>query len=245
MKLIVNDKKEVRLANYNDFVILVSTSKDFELFKKIFEYNNVPLSIEADTTIKEDIALVLLKNLLLLTINIYNKNTTPTVFGVGINDVGDSCHILYQRWVNMIGRCYSKKHCQYNSYGAKGVIVEDYLLRFSNYVNFISSLKNYDLLVDNPQNYQIDKDIKCGRQSIYSRETISIVEKRDNLEEENKGKRVAIARYTLDDEFIDEFESICKASKATNIPIGNIAKCVRKESKTAGGYKWVSLTNNK
>ena len=68
------DKKEVRLANYNDFVILVSTSKDFELFKKIFEYNNVPLSIEADTTIKEDIALVLLKNLLLLTINIYNKN---------------------------------------------------------------------------------------------------------------------------------------------------------------------------
>ena len=177
--------------------------------------------------------------------NIYNKNTTPTVFGVGINDVGDSCHILYQRWVNMIGRCYSKKHCQYNSYGAKGVIVEDYLLRFSNYVNFISSLKNYDLLVDNPQNYQIDKDIKCGRQSIYSRETISIVKKEDNLEEENKGKRVAIARYTLDDEFIDEFESIYKASKATNISIGNIARCVRKEIKTAGGYKWVSLTNNK
>ena len=68
------DKKEVRLANYNDFVILVSTSRDFELFKKIFEYNNVPLSIEADTTIKDDMALVLLKNLLLLTINIYNKN---------------------------------------------------------------------------------------------------------------------------------------------------------------------------
>ena len=68
------DKKEVRIANYNDFVILVSTSRDFELFKKIFEYNNVPLSIEADTTIKDDMALVLLKNLLLLTINIYNKN---------------------------------------------------------------------------------------------------------------------------------------------------------------------------
>ena len=64
----------LRDANYSDFVILVSKSKDFNLFKKIFEYNNVPLSIMADVTIKEDISLILLRNLLLLIINIYNKN---------------------------------------------------------------------------------------------------------------------------------------------------------------------------
>ena len=68
------DTSKLREAKYSDFVILVSTSSDFELYKKIFEYNNIPLSIEADITIKEDIALVLLKNLLLLIINIYNKN---------------------------------------------------------------------------------------------------------------------------------------------------------------------------
>ena len=68
------ETKSLREANYSDFVILVSKSKDFELFKKIFEYNGVPLSIQADVTIKEDLSLVLLKNLLLLTINIYNKN---------------------------------------------------------------------------------------------------------------------------------------------------------------------------
>ena len=75
-KYLVFDKetKSLREANYSDFVILVSKSKDFELFKKIFEYNGVPLSIQADVTIKEDLSLVLLKNLLLLTINIYNKN---------------------------------------------------------------------------------------------------------------------------------------------------------------------------
>ena len=75
-KYLIFDKetKSLREANYSDFVILVSKSKDFELFKKIFEYNGVPLSIQADVTIKEDLSLVLLKNLLLLTINIYNKN---------------------------------------------------------------------------------------------------------------------------------------------------------------------------
>ena len=72
----VFDKKNesLRDAKYSDFVILVSKSKDFNLFKRIFEYNNIPLSIKADVTIKEDISLVLLKNLLLLIINIYNKN---------------------------------------------------------------------------------------------------------------------------------------------------------------------------
>ena len=67
------ETKLLRDANYNDFVVLISRSKDFNLFKKIFEYNGIPLSIEADVTIKEDLSLVLLKNLLLLTINIYNK----------------------------------------------------------------------------------------------------------------------------------------------------------------------------
>ena len=73
---LIYDKKEEKLreARYSDFVVLVSRSKDFELFKKIFEYNNVPLSIEADVTIKEDASLVILKNLLLLITNIYNKN---------------------------------------------------------------------------------------------------------------------------------------------------------------------------
>ena len=77
------DKKEVRLANYNDFVILVSTSKDFELFKKIFEYNNVPLSIEADTTIKEDIALVLLRQA--FSNAVYENRTT-----VGFKNIYDA-----------------------------------------------------------------------------------------------------------------------------------------------------------
>ena len=178
--------------------------------------------------------------------NIYDRNVTPTVFGVGINDVeGGATHILYDRWMNMVGRCYSNKHAQYKNYGAKGVVVEEYLLKFSNYISFISNLENYELLISKPNEYQIDKDIKNGRQSIYSRETISIVKSEDNLEEENKNKRISIARYSLDGKFIDSFESISEAERLTNIHRGNIARCVRGESKTAGGYIWVNLAKNK
>ena len=178
--------------------------------------------------------------------NIYDKNVTPTVFGVGINDVEDGgTHILYYRWRNMIGRCYSNKNCQYKNYGAKGVVVEDYLLKFSNYINFISNLENYELLINNPNEYQIDKDIKKGRQSIYSRETISIVRNEDNLEEENKNKRILVGRYSLNGEFIDSFKSISEAERLTKIHRGNIARCIRGKSKTAGGYIWVDLAKNK
>lgn len=60
----------------------------------------------------------------------------------------------------MVGRCYSKKHPQYKSYGAKGIFVEPYLLNFSNYVSFVSSLDNYNHLINNPDKWQIDKDKK-------------------------------------------------------------------------------------
>lgn len=177
--------------------------------------------------------------------SIYDKNSTPILFGVGINDIEKgSEHILYQRWVNMLGRCYSKKHCQYNSYGAKGVIVEDYLLKFSNYISFVSSLENYDLLINNPNDYQIDKDIKNGRLNIYSRETISIVKTNDNIKEENDRKKIAIDRYTIDDKYVDSFSSIMEAEKITGIHRGNIARCIRGESHTAGGYKWTKTTKN-
>ena len=75
-KYIIFDKDNniKREAKYSDFVILISKSKDFNLYKKIFEYNNVPLTINADESINEDISLVLLKNLLLLIISIYNNN---------------------------------------------------------------------------------------------------------------------------------------------------------------------------
>ena len=166
--------------------------------------------------------------------------THATVCGVGATGFKDaSKHILYYRWANMLGRCYSEKHSGYKSYGAKGCYVEDYLLNFKNYVEFVEGLENYKLLKENPEKYHIDKDMKNPNTKCYSRETISIITKEKNIEIENNDKSIQIEAYDLNGNFVASFISITIAEKMTGIPRGNIARNVRGESKTAGGYVWV------
>ena len=61
-------KKVLRNANYNDFVILLDKSKNFTLYKKVFEYLNIPLSILTDESLTKDDDVVVIKNLLRLLI---------------------------------------------------------------------------------------------------------------------------------------------------------------------------------
>ncbi len=166
--------------------------------------------------------------------------THPTVCGVGATGFKDaSKHILYYRWANMLGRCYSEKHSGYKSYGAKGCYVEDYLLNFKNYVEFIEGLEDYKLLKDNPEKYHIDKDVKSMNDKCYSRETISIITKEKNIEIENNDKAIEIEAYDLNGNFVASFVSITIAEKMTGIHKGNIAKNINGKVKTAGGYVWV------
>lgn len=166
--------------------------------------------------------------------------THPTVCGVGVTGFKDaSKHMLYYRWANMIGRCYSEKHSGYKSYGAKGCYVEDYLLNFKNYIDFIEGLDNYELLKNNPEKYHIDKDLKYSNEKCYSRETISIISKERNIEIENINRIVEVKAYDLEGNFVASFASICIAEKMTGIHKGNIAKNVNGKAKTAGGYIWV------
>ena len=74
-KYMVFDKKNsiLRPCTYDDFVILLDTSKDFELYKKIFEYLNIPLSILKDEKINEEVILSVIKNLLISLSKIKNK----------------------------------------------------------------------------------------------------------------------------------------------------------------------------
>lgn len=163
----------------------------------------------------------------------------PTVFGVGIVGFKNaSNHPLYWRWVNMIGRCYSEKHIHYKSYGAKGIKVEPYLLSFKNYVEFISTLDNYSELLKHPSEWQIDKDIKNDSCNNYFRGNIKIVRREENLEEENSRKRFKIKMIDKNGNVLKIFESITVAEKETGIHRGNIARTVRGQSKTAGGYRW-------
>lgn len=135
----------------------------------------------------------------------------------------------------MIGRCYYKKHCQYRSYGGRGVDVEDYLKDFGNYVDFVSKLPNYNNLLCEPEKWQIDKDELGGK--TYSRETLQIVTCERNLEIENKEKIIPVLMIDCKGNVISKFRSITDAEGKTGVHKGNIARSVRTGGR-AGGYFW-------
>lgn len=71
--------KKLRPAEYKDFVILLDKSTNFELYKKIFEYLHIPLTILKDESFKKDNDAYIFKNLLKLIICI-KENRIDTDF---------------------------------------------------------------------------------------------------------------------------------------------------------------------
>ena len=68
----VLDNGILRDARYEDFAILIDRTTDFDLFKKIFEYKKIPLTILKDESINNSLELYLFKNIITLLIK-YNK----------------------------------------------------------------------------------------------------------------------------------------------------------------------------
>lgn len=106
----------------------------------------------------------------------------PTVCGVGY--LGEGYEIfrktdrelydaLINRWMLMMFRCYSKTDGSYYAYGAKGVRVSDRWLNFSNYLNDVIKLDNYDrdLVINNKLQLDKDKLQKGVINKIYSKDT--------------------------------------------------------------------------
>ncbi len=71
------DKGSLRDITYADFVILVDKSTNFNLYKKIFEYLGISLTILKDESITGNYDLFILKNILLLLKESSKKNITP------------------------------------------------------------------------------------------------------------------------------------------------------------------------
>lgn len=68
------DEKKFRRAKECDFAILVDKSNDFETFKKIFEYEKVPLSIYKSESLLSGYNLIIINNILEFIILIKNKD---------------------------------------------------------------------------------------------------------------------------------------------------------------------------
>lgn len=63
----------LRKIEYKDFCILIDRKSKLEIYKKIFEYNKIPLMIFYDEKITGEADLLILKNIIELIIKIHNK----------------------------------------------------------------------------------------------------------------------------------------------------------------------------
>lgn len=78
-KVFDKDTLVLRNISYDDIVILMDRKKDFDLYKKIFEYVGIPLTLNKEENINTGYDLSLIKNILKLIIKV-NKNTFDNEF---------------------------------------------------------------------------------------------------------------------------------------------------------------------
>ncbi len=71
--------KQLRPLTYQDIVILIDRSTNFDLYKKIFTYLKIPLSIEKEENMTQEMDLALIKNIVHLIIQT-KKNDRDTSF---------------------------------------------------------------------------------------------------------------------------------------------------------------------
>jgi ATP-dependent helicase/nuclease subunit A len=83
------EKSVAKTVNYSDFVVLIDRSKDFDLYKKIFEYLNIPITIMRDQTITDSLDIAIIKNIYNIIIAIY-ENNFDTMFAYSFVSVARS-----------------------------------------------------------------------------------------------------------------------------------------------------------
>ena len=102
-KIRVFDKKgnKLRYSTYNDFVIILDRSLQFNLYKKIFEYLGIPLTILKDDELTNNYDILIIKNLIELVIKI-NKEEYDETFKYDLVSILRS--FLYEESDNNINK---------------------------------------------------------------------------------------------------------------------------------------------
>lgn len=109
----------------------------------------------------------------------------PVVCGIGFTGSADvkSNRREYDRWRNMINRCYNIEDIRYKSYGGNGVTVCQRWLSFERFLEDIVRIEGYS--EENIDNISLDKDTKVKGNKIYSPSTCVFISKGDNTREMN------------------------------------------------------------
>lgn len=72
-KIFDKDTKEVRDCNYSDFAIILDRGSNFDDYKKIFTYKNIPINVYNDEVLTNSSILMVIKNIFKLLSNIKNN----------------------------------------------------------------------------------------------------------------------------------------------------------------------------
>ena len=102
-KVFDKGSRVLRKSSYNDYVILMDRATNFDLYKQIFEYVGVPLTLYKDETLNNSNDIYTIKNLVELIIKINNKEF-DTLFKYDFISVARSN--LYEIEDNDIFNCF-------------------------------------------------------------------------------------------------------------------------------------------
>ncbi|AMW62697.1 HNH endonuclease [Bacillus phage DIGNKC] len=162
----------------------------------------------------------------------------PSVYGIGYMGLSSSKEnrTAYDRWHNMISRCYNEKSHRFSSYGAIGVTVCDRWLNFSNYLEDFTKIDGYDK--DNLNNLEIDKDTKVRGNKVYSLETCRFITKEENTKEQNERNNQPWFIAESPDGDVYESNNQHEFAEEHSIKNKGISSVLRGTQKTHRGWKF-------
>jgi len=160
----------------------------------------------------------------------------PSIQGVAcMGEIEDLDKHLYKllrpTWEGMISRCYSESDVCYDSYGDKGVFVDSSWLILSNFIKDFKSIENWQLKLEYPNEYSIDKDFSASNK--YSVSTCKWMNKQSQVL--NSGL-CSFIKCTKDEKSI-----VCPSKKNACDIVGTsswkVNKCLRENKLTESGWK--------
>lgn len=132
----------------------------------------------------------------------------------------------------MLERCYTDNEERKVRWYSE-VEVCDRWKHFSNFLEDIKELEGYDLYVENPHKYSLDKDI-IGNGKLYSKDTCMFVTQQQQMEKA-VGRSVISISPTGE---LEEHRTINEACRKLGVQNANVYKVLNGERKTTLGYKF-------
>ena len=185
---------------------------------------------------------------------------SPYVCGVGIVGIEidhPQSHYLYDRWRDMLRRCYDKDCKLYHDYGGRGVIVCDEWKYFPNFVRDVESKENFEKLKEahsNPKDrYELDKDLIKKGNKVYCNEYTCIVPHDINMKERNERRNynidstsTPILQFDFSFNFVKKHKSMSDATRELgHTSINGICGCCKNKQRHALGYFWTYFDETK